>query len=656
MQRCLAFFLLALLVLADEPPPSQRAHSYLEAVREAIDERRISDARQHLRKLILAVDATPELALPPRELLDQADAKIAAGDLSGAIALLPPLASDAEFAAEAFQRLAAIHLQGKQIDRAMPYIQALANHEASRPAADDLVDDFDAERRTAARIWLRSSQNRSPAGIGTRYLLALVSDDSRALLSELLRDRPDSPTILDALVRRLPSLDMLTDLLPDHPDNALLLHRVHLEIARARLKADRPAEALAQLDVLADISKDETGEQLLLRGDVLLAMGKPGQARLIYSRFLRQPESATANLEAYERLARFFIDSIEWGLATQTLTLARDAFPEHAEFTMLLAQARLGAGDPAAALELIQSAEPTPAAFLLSARAQHALQPPEVAIQTLENGHRLHPADPGIRILLAEYHVRNGNVTRAAELIDKLDAPILQTLAALHRGDLGAASQANRAIRNPESPLARLATGRLLLAEAESLGDADLADSADRILAEADATLAAADRIAANLLAARLRSPQIAQVPQPPWLPLLLVLSALGALAWWIFHQLDDFSVVESRLEEIEASARSFIRSVSPGAEVDGIPLVDLLAILSAFDEEIAPPRLIEELASALACQRVICELRSLPVTERIRFFRIARPIERQLQAVLESLQLSPEAIAATRQQETLQV
>jgi hypothetical protein len=653
--RLLFLFLIAGLAFAEEPAPAQ-ADAHLEAAREAIRDRRINDARGHLGKLVLAVDAMPELDTPPRQLLLQADAEIANGNTGAAYGLLRQLASDGEFAIEAFRRLAQLHLMTDQLDRAMPYLQALANRESGRGQVDEIIETLAGDRHTAARIWLRSSQNRAPSSVGSRYLLALVSDDTRALLSELLRDLPDSPSIIDALVRAMPTLDELAALLPDHPENVALRQRTHLELARSRLSADRPAEALAQLDALATMADSESGATLLLRGDVLLAMAKPGQARLIYARYIRHSEAQQASIGTFTRLAHFFLKSNEWDEATLTLELARSTWPEETEFGYLLAEARLGAEDPRAALALIQSSEPTARAFLISARAQAALEQMDVAIQTLQNGRKLHPREMEIAALLAELHIRRGEIDVASKVLGKQEAPILQTLIALHRGQLADATAAHKAISDHDHPLAKLATGRLLLGQARVSADPSLADSADRVLAEADPELAASDRIAAALLAAQLRTPQTPKVAQPPWLLLLILFAALGVLAWWIFRQLDDFSVVEARLEDIEASTRAFICNASPGAEVADIPLVDLVAILQTFDDELAPPAIIEQLESALSCQRVICELRKLPATDRIRFFRIARPIERQLQTVLEELQLTPEALAATRQQETLRV
>ncbi|MFT5130256.1 MAG: tetratricopeptide (TPR) repeat protein [Rhodothermales bacterium] len=659
MLRRLPLLFLATLVLAEDPPPAVQAETQLEAVREAIADRRIGDARGHLAKLIRVVDATPELEAPPQKLLAQADAEIAAGNPDKAHDLLRHLTRDAEFASDAFERLAQLHLQSNQLGQAMPYLQALAHREAGRPVIDRFVAGFDDERRTAVRIRLRSSQNHSPNGIGARYLLALVSADSRNLLSQLLRDLPDSPSVIDALVRALGTVDELAAVLPEHPENASLRQRTHLELARSRLAADLPADALAQLDALANITDHESGDSLLLRGDILLAMGKPGQASLIYARYFRHPDAQDATIPIFTRLARFFLDSIEWAQATHALEIAQRAWPEHSEFTHMLAEARLGAGAPAAALALIQTAEPSPGAFLLSARAQRDLGETEMAVQTLENGSKLHPGESAIAILLAELYIGRGQMDAASAALGEHTAPILQTLLAVHRGELDAASAANSAIPNPNVPLAKLATGRLLLAQARTAADAELADSADRVLAQADPQLAVQDRIAAAVLAAQLRTPQREEAAQPPWLPLILVLAALGVLAWWIFRQLDDFSVVEARLEEIEASARAFIRNASPGAEVDDVPLADLLADLLAVlesSEDSAPPNIVEQLASAVACQRVICELRKLPATDRIRFFRIARPIERQLQTILEELQLDPGALAATREQATLRV
>jgi predicted negative regulator of RcsB-dependent stress response len=655
MIRCLPLILLAALAFAEDLPPAVQAEAELEAVREAIADRRVKDARRHLATLILAVDATAELDAPPRELLAEADAAIAAADFGRAHALLRHLASDAEFASEAFQRLAKLHLQGDQLDRAMPYLQALANREAGRPRADTILADFPPERLTAARIWLRSSQNHSPASVGARYLLALVTGDS-ALLSELLLDLPQSPSVIDALVRTLPTLDELAALLPDHPGNEALRQRTHLELARSRLTADHPADAIAQLNALAAIAESESGASLLLRGDALLAMGKTGQSRLIYARYLRHPDCQQAPIATFTRLARFFLDSIEWGHANHALGIARRAWPEHSEFSYMLAESRLGAGDPAAALALIQTAQPNARAFLISARAQRDLGQADTAIQTLHNGRQLHNGEPAIATLLAELYVHRGQFDQAVEALGDHPHPVLQTLIAVHRGQLEAASTAHSAIVDPNAPLARLATGRLLLARALEAGDPRLADSADELLSHADPRLAAPDRIAAALLAAQLRTPQVAELAQPPWLPLLVLLSALGALAWWILRQLDDFSIVEARLSDIEVSAGAYIRNASPGAEVDAIPLTDLLAILQTFDESLAPPAILEQLSSAVACERVIRELRKLPATDRIRFFRIARPIERQLQGILEALQRSPEELAAARQQSTLRV
>jgi len=406
-----------------------------------------------------AVEESPEGASLSASL---AALEIATGQTEEARRLLESLPEDA--AGDSLPdkaRLALLHIRAGNAERALELAGEITEADETAPAGaiiaglarvsldatDAAIADFEraleiAPGNRVAALALATLYNRTDrpdeaetvlrsaleAGRGDGSLLSglvqlLVAQnkagDAEALLRRMVDDRPEDPASHALLARlllasnraeeALPIAEQASELAPEAPPALETLGRVQLALGRS-------GDAVATFERLAELRPQSADAQFLLARAQAGAGRTEGATSTLQGLLARAPERHDARIV----LARLLLLQDRENAAERHIQQLTDALPEVVDVIELeaaLARARGETEDAIAHYRRAFERQPNASRAMTLARLQWEAEQRQAAIETLDTALATEaiPNAAGLRIQLAEYHYRNGDLEVAID-------------------------------------------------------------------------------------------------------------------------------------------------------------------------------------------------------------------------------------------------